>query len=92
MNYSCMMMGSWAPPSARPPVERREEMAALTSALEAAMAGMEKARAAFEAAAVLVGAEPETLHGRVLAANADVYAERIRARSTPVEPGPPNYF
>ena len=78
MNYSCMMMGSWAPPSARPPVERREEMAALTSALEAAMAGMEKARAAFEAAALLVGVELEALQDRVLAANAAVYAERSK--------------
>ena len=34
-----------------------------------AMAGMEKARAAFETAALLVGAELEALQDRVLAAN-----------------------
>ena len=52
-------------------------MAALpTTALEAAMTGMERARADFEAAALLVGAELEALQHRVIAANAVLTAER----------------
>ena len=48
-------------------------MAALpTTALEAAMTGMERARADFEAAALLVGKELAALQDRVLAANAAV--------------------
>ena len=50
--------------------------ALLTSALEAAMAGMEKAQADFEAAALRVGAELAALRDRVQAANAALSAAR----------------
>ena len=51
-------------------------MAALvTTTLEVAMTGMERARADFEAAALLVGKELAALQDRVLAANAAVSVE-----------------
>ena len=48
-----------------------------TAALEAAMAGMQAARAAFEAAASRVGDEPEHLQEQVLAANTKASGERV---------------